>query len=746
MPVSTGQTWMDGWWRDVRRQGKLAFLLRIGIPAIGMPAAIAFNLLVLWMRGELDLWISVYNAIELTYTMMLVAPLIGVIAGNEVWVRAERRRGFEAIQLDVSMPEPVSAPDEEQRRLSALRDDLEREAVTSPKRFARRVAGFALLGYGYIIAVAALMASGVAWLVAVDGQYDRIALQFAWILGSFTVFVLSSLRVRFLEPSGRRITHAGSAEMFDALRQLCMAMRAPLPDQVLIDDAMNASVSEVPRFGLFGPPKRRLVIGLPLLEALPADECKAILAHELAHLSRRHGRRLNWVVRLTVAWASLARSLEFSRSVTRPLFLPFFRWYAPRFECHAQALSRRAEHESDRLAADAAGSRITARAMLRLHVAQRFHAEEVMPAIHRLSADSAEPPARAFELMGKALAEGPPRAELERWVGIVLADRSFDAETHPGLADRLATLGLDLGTGRDAVATAISILESNGGRGGTEVLLGDTGTARIRGLVESDWQLAIADRWRAWHADARVWREAADASGAARSIEAVWARARWAADCEPRSVALPLMREIVERDPTRVEASVYLGRLLTESEDEHERAEGVALLEQALRRDTGLVLLAGASLKAHYGRLGSRVDVDRIIARERQVEQRMLRGLRERHELRVEDTLEAYRLPAPMRQILERGCAAQPDITRAYLVRKETEFLRDQTCVFLAVECAVPWYKPALGADAIAACEALIRRVSLPEFGDLAVLPLQNGALKRRLQRVPDAELYRRLV
>ena len=742
--IEPGRSWFVPRWNRVRRQGKLAFLFRVGIPGVGVPAALAFNLLVLWVRGELDLWASVYNALELTYTMLLVAPLVGAIAGNAIWTRAERQWGAGALRVSTDLPEPVGAPDEEQRRLSALRDEVEREAAASPASFTRRVVGFALLGYTYILAVAALMAAAVAWLVAVEGQYDRIALHVAVVLGSFTVVVLSSLGVRLLEPRGRRITAAGSPELFKALEPLCRSMRVPLPDVVLVDDEMNASASEVPRFGLFGPPKRILVVGLPLLESLPADECRAILAHELAHLSRRHGRGLRWIVRLTVAWTTLARTLEFSRSWTRPLFLPFFRWYAPRFECHAQALSRRTEYESDRLAAEAVGPELVARALLRVHVTGRFLSERIMPAIRRHSAVSAEPPARAFQLLGDALAEGPPRTDMERWIGIVLADRTFDAEAHPSLAERMATLGLDLGTGQAATAAAIAVLDNAAGPRGSIALLGDVGTARLRGLLEQDWQLAIADQWRSWHADARVWQESPGGPAGAGSIEAMWARARWAADCEPRSVALPLMRDIVQRDPDHVEGSAYLGRLLAESELEHEREEGIVLLEQVLRRDTALVLLAGASLKAHYARLGRRPDVDRILARERQVEQRMLRGLRERHELRTEDELEAYRLPVSMMQVLQRACASQPDILRAFLVRKETEFLRDQACVFLAVECEVPWYKPALGADAIATCEALVRRMSLPEFGDFAVLPVARGALKRRIQRVPGAEIYRR--
>ena len=52
----------------------------------------------------------------------------------------------------------------------------------------------------------------------------------------------------------------------------------------------NAGVREVPRLGLLGWPRTYLEIGLPLSMAVAQEEIRAILAHEFAHLSARHGR------------------------------------------------------------------------------------------------------------------------------------------------------------------------------------------------------------------------------------------------------------------------------------------------------------------------------------------------------------------------------------------------------------------------------------------------------------------------
>ena len=209
------------------------------------------------------------------------------------------------------------------------------------------------------------------------------------------------------------------------------------------DAALNASVAERARFGMFGVPRRFLTVGLPLLDALSREECVAILAHEMAHVSRRHGRRAAWVARLSVTWQSIAISLTMGRHWGRGPFLPFFRWYAPRYDLYAQAVSRRDEHESDAMAAGCAGSEVAARAMLRMHVAQRFLTETFLPSVYRESMERADPPGHVLERMAAARRVAAPCADVERWAHAAFAERTLDAHTHPSLADRIAHLGVD---------------------------------------------------------------------------------------------------------------------------------------------------------------------------------------------------------------------------------------------------------------------------------------------------------------
>jgi len=728
----------------VRGLDRTSFVLLYGVLAAGVPIALATNVLALWMRGDLDLLLSVRNTFELAYTLMLIAPVAGAVVGNALW-------GRWAPPIAAPQWEDVPSPDasvelgvdREQRRLSELKARLDLLAQTSPGALTWRVFGFALLGYVYVLAVFALIVVAILWLRHHElGGFSRLAGQ---MLAWFGLFILTALWVRIIEPTGQRVTRAGSPALFDALEDIQRRLDAPAPDVVVIDWQLNAGVSEIPRYGMFGLPKRVLSIGLPLLEALPADECRAILAHELAHLSRRHGRRLAWTARLSVTWENLALNLAAGRHWGRSLFLPFFRWYAPRFALYAQAIARRDEFEADALAAAYVGSDTAVRALLRLHLWGRFMTGSMYPRVQRESATSAEPPSGVFEWMAPVLRTGPSVEDIERWTPMILAERTLDHHTHPTVADRIARLGADVGEGAAATRFVVDRLGSGGGASGAMELLGSSRLSKLRSRVESDWQKATSEQWRSWHSDALVWKSVERTPDANVPFEVAWARARWATNCEPSEVALPLIREVLAREPRHLEAKLYLGRLLTESDDAEQRAEGVRILEQVVQRDTALAAVACDLLEAEYARAGNADGVDRLQRRKRQLTDAVLAGLRERRELRARDRLAPYALPAATLATVQRACAAQPSIRRAFLVRKQTVHLRDQPFVLLAIDCAVPWYKPSNGEAALTACKAVLERITMPEAATLLATPVEpRSRILRRLRKLEGAEIYHR--
>ena len=117
-----------------------------------------------------------------------------------------------------------------------------------------------------------------------------IALKLLIPIGALLVVIGRSLYVTFDPPTGVRISKDNAPELARMLEDVRRAIRGPRLHSVLVDERPNAGVVQVPRAGgLFGS-RNYLVLGLPFLLALTADEFRGVVGHELGHLSRSHGR------------------------------------------------------------------------------------------------------------------------------------------------------------------------------------------------------------------------------------------------------------------------------------------------------------------------------------------------------------------------------------------------------------------------------------------------------------------------
>lgn len=131
-----------------------------------------------------------------------------------------------------------------------------------------------------------------------------------------------------------------------------MAQQAHAVHRVLLTTEFNASIVQLLRLGVLGWPRNYLMVGLPLLQAMTAEQAGAVVAHELGHLRGGHGRFSAWVYRVSRAWEQLFAQLERSNSAT--WLHRFTNWYVPRFNAWSHPLRRTAEFE-----ADAAAGRVT---------------------------------------------------------------------------------------------------------------------------------------------------------------------------------------------------------------------------------------------------------------------------------------------------------------------------------------------------------------------------------------------------
>ena len=79
-------------WPAQQARGRPAFQLRYGM-VIGMLLAMLYDVVLLVIRNDLPLLLSVRHAVQLLLVIVCVAPAAGLIAGRVLWRLGERRFG-----------------------------------------------------------------------------------------------------------------------------------------------------------------------------------------------------------------------------------------------------------------------------------------------------------------------------------------------------------------------------------------------------------------------------------------------------------------------------------------------------------------------------------------------------------------------------------------------------------------------------------------------------------------------------
>jgi Zn-dependent protease with chaperone function len=179
---------------------------------------------------------------------------------------------------------------------------MERIAIERPAAYRRRVFCLAALGYGYLaFVVATLLVLSVLSIMSL-AYLKAFGIKLVLVVGALLWAVLRALWVKQEAPDGESVTAADAPHLFDMLRELQQRLQTPPIHEVLLIPDFNAAVTQVPRLGLFGWHRNYLLLGLPLMKGLNVEQFKAVLAHELGHLSRGHARAANWIYRMRAIW------------------------------------------------------------------------------------------------------------------------------------------------------------------------------------------------------------------------------------------------------------------------------------------------------------------------------------------------------------------------------------------------------------------------------------------------------------
>ena len=314
------------------------------------------------------------------------------------------------------------------------------------------LAGFYLIAMG---ALAAIVGFDLFVLSHLDSGSSFVALK---LVGLSVLVAIPLVRGVFLvrrpkdeAPPGISVTEQQQPELWARVRGLAAQVGTRAPDEIRMIPAVNAAVSENPRFLGLVPGHRRMLIGVPLLLGLTEPQLDAVLAHELGHYSNRDTRLAGITVR---GRQSLHTVVEHARANGRGITAALFTWYAKLYFRVSESVGRRQE-----LAADLAAARIAGRD----HAAGALRQVPALDAAYDYYLDRYAsagweagllPLAEEFYGGFRSMLSSPKRQqELDGIRQDLPARETTPYDSHPPMHERVAALEALPGDGRSVTGT-----------------------------------------------------------------------------------------------------------------------------------------------------------------------------------------------------------------------------------------------------------------------------------------------------
>jgi Zn-dependent protease with chaperone function len=616
---------------------------------------------------------------------------------------------------------------------SALVSRLEQQSRARPGWYKARVALLAILGYGYVGIVLALLLALSAVVIASAVYLKALAVKIAIPILIVVGLVLKAMWVRLPPPEGRALGPREAPALFEMIERLRRKLKAPRFHRVLLMGDFNAAVVQQPLLGMFGWHRNYLLIGLPLMKSLTREQFEAVLAHEFGHLARGHGRMSNWIYRLRMTWARLMSALEEQKSWGAFLFRRFFNWYAPYFSAYSFPLARANEYEADATAARLVSPGALGQALTAVNVIGSYLGENYWPRIYRQADDLPQPRFAPFTELGGGLASDlKDESSVRRWLDQALERVTTVDDTHPALAERVKAIGETPRFSPPAEGQA------------ADCLLGE----KLSGLTEefdNNWREHIQPSWEQRHRDVQKARSrlaeldalAAAAPGGEPVLREAFERAKLTESVGAGpDAALAQFRRLNERAPGDSSISMALGLRLLARDD----AAGVPLVERAVSEDEENILLGCEALRDYCWRMKREEEAHawhkRLVERVELLEA----ARNERAELHIRDTLEEHGLSEEAVASLREQLQKIPKLRKAYLVRKRVEHLPHHALYVLG-HAVTPWWNLLSSKRATAVQQAILDQVNFP--GETLIVNVEGGNARfaRKLRRVAHSRI-----
>lgn len=493
----------------------------------------------------------------------------------------------------------------EENKSASLVRSLEAFASKNPGLYKLRVGLLGMLGYAYLFVIITLLLAIVAGVIYA-GQINALTIKFLWIPLVLVGIVLQSLWITIPVPDGAELEREQAPALFDVIHEVTTKLNGPKIHHVLLSSDFNAGIVQIPQFGMFGWLVNYLVVGLPLLQAFSPDEFRAVLAHEVGHLSGKHGRFSGWIYRLRQSWIEVLTRVHNERRYASFLFEPFLKWYAPYLNAYSFVLARAQERQADGFAVELAGQKTAALTLSRLAVKTRSLSEDFWPGFFRKSREEAKAPRDPFEQMLGGLEQPVGSSKAQKYFFEELRVPTGYDDTHPALSDRLAAIGYQQDSPELAeLLGAVVKAESEDGQSASQYLreMPEEFVPRQNRLLREQ----IVKLWNESHAKATAAKKRFDefeaqAQQRPLTVDEKWERVKLLAEFQDDKATVPSLETMLQEHPEHGRAHFALGAIFLEQEN----TEGVKLLERAMELEPGLTGEASLLLSAFYLQQGDK--------------------------------------------------------------------------------------------------------------------------------------------
>ena len=622
---------------------------------------------------------------------------------------------------------------------AALVRRLEPEAREDPKGYGRKVALFGALGYAFIALSLVVLVLLAVLVIAGALAGPALLLKLLIPIGALGLLIIRSLSVKMDPPDGLELKPDDAPELHRMIDEVNETVQGPKVHTVLVNEEPNAAIVQIPRRGAIFGQRNYLVLGLPYMQAMSPDEFRAVVAHELGHLSRSHGRFGTWIYRIRATWWQLLSALEQKRHWTTGVFRRFFEWYVPRFDAYSFPLRRAHEFEADEAAAAAAGPQAAMTALLSGTIGARYLYETYWPGLYRRADVEREPPRSAFAPMSSELATARAGENVESMLQEELRREPDVADTHPSLGERIEHLGLD-------PQEIVRLVTSNGrGQTAAQVFLGEAEAALAEQFDEA-WRESVREAWREQH-EARVeQRNLLEDLERRENLDVDDGRtlAELSAEFRDEDTALQRYRAVLAREPNDAQSNFAVGSILLSRGDDG----GLAHLDKAMAADHEAVLPACEAAIEYLQARGRTDEADRYRQRgEQQLD--VYEAATAERSVEVDDEFEPARLDGELVERIRSVLSVFPEVRSAYLVRKRLEHLADEEPLY--VIALIPknrWRQLWKDADAEEK-----ENLPLPErFADALELPIDfevivpgpRAGMDERLEAIEGSKVFSR--